>query len=151
MEADTKTRNKQQDWSLSTEDAESLITDSILEYNNHQDAVDVCDGVCLGKEHRLQTDKEMYYNLSYDEQTIHQSILVFEKDDADKGRRDRFNPNPFTPSQSGSLSDSSDSIFLEDEPTQIHPIDVDDVKRNNSLYTRILNLITNKKSENERG
>ena len=39
----------------------------------------------------------MYYDLSFDEQTIHQSILVFEKEDVDRGRRDRFNPTPIHP------------------------------------------------------
>jgi hypothetical protein len=103
--------------------------------------VDVCNGVCLGKEHRLQTEKDMYYDLSYNEQTIHQSILIFEKDNSDRGRGDRFNPHSPT-----NLQDREDSL---ENPTNIFEEENDSEDNNaqsDSFLRRIANYFSINKS-----
>lgn len=140
MDADIKMKKRfmKEQWSLELQEAESVISEAISDFNKHQDLVDVCDGVCLGKEYRLQTEKEMYYNLSYDEHTIHQSILVFEKDNSDRGRGDRFNPHSPT-----NLQDREDSlenptnIFEEENDTEYHNAQSDSFLRRIANYFSI--------------
>ncbi|MEE2954244.1 MAG: DUF6569 family protein [Bacteroidota bacterium] len=82
MDAEIKLKKQfmREPFDLEIKSAETQISETISGFNNHQGLVDICNGVCLGKEHRLQTEKNMYYDLSYNEQTIHQSILYVEDD-----------------------------------------------------------------------
>jgi len=80
---------------LKDEEAHAIVHEAISEFAKHQDYVDVCKGVCAGEEHRLVTEKEVYYDLSCDGQTVHQSIMTYEKDDSFDGHRSPYRPvNP---------------------------------------------------------
>ena len=171
-----KKRFMKEEWALEMQEADTLIKETISDYDNHQNDIDVCDGVCLGKEHRLQTAEEMYYDLSFDEQTIHQSILVFEKEDVDRGRRDRFNPTPIHPVNPeeasrrvsevlGQLREDSDNELRDREQRRrdaeeninnerllnLKEEDAEKDSYRDSFFTRIKNFLSNKKAENERG
>ena len=161
MEADLKSKNKQQDWSLSNEDAYSLIAITISDFNNNQYALDICDGVCLGKECRLQTKQEMYYNLSYNEQTVHQSVIVFDKDDDFIGKSTKFNSTPdlFDDDLNNRYNENLRAIFSEEEENDdkkedekkndLNKLKSTDNSRNASFIIRLWNSITNKNSTNE--
>lgn len=124
MEADLKIKNKQQDWSLTNEDADSVIAITISNFKNNLDALDTCNGVCLGKEYRLQTENEMYYNLCYNDQTVHQSVIVFEKQDTNKNDKT--------------------------EPIVLNKLKSSGNKHKTSFIIRLWNSITNKESNNEK-
>jgi hypothetical protein len=165
MEADLKTKNKKKDWSLVNEDADSIISIIISDFNNNSAAIDTCNGVCLGKEYRLQTGNEMYYNLSYNEQTVHQSVIVFEKHDTlkrnlrEEGKR--FNPelglfdnhlgnrcnDNFIP-----LSNKEEDTNKNDktEPAGLNKLKSSGNKHKTSFIIRLWNSIKNKESNNEK-
>ena len=84
--------NKVETSRLSDGEANAAIKDAVADYNKHLDTVDACKGVCLGVEHRLITGKEIYYDLSHNDQTVHQSILNFEKDDSFDGSKNPYFP-----------------------------------------------------------
>ena len=50
------------------------------EYHENVNLIDKCNGVGLGEEKRLLTSEKMFYELSYNNQTVHQSILDMEPD-----------------------------------------------------------------------
>jgi len=56
------------------------INNSIVLDKNEKDSIEISKGVCLGDEARLVHGNEQsqtaYYNLQYNDQTIHQSILI---------------------------------------------------------------------------
>ena len=72
---------------LKDEEVHAIVHEAISDFANHQDHVDVCKGLCAGEEHRLVTGKEVYYDLSCDGETVHQSIMAHDKDDSPYRRR----------------------------------------------------------------
>ena len=143
MDAEIKLKKQfmREPFDLERKSAERQILEAISDYNNHQNLVDICDGVCLGKEHRLQTEKDMYYDLSYNEQTIHQSILVFEKDNSDRERGDRFNPHSPTNLQDREDSlENTTNIFEEENDSE------DNNAQSDSFLRRIANYFNTNKS-----
>jgi len=84
--------NRAETGRLSAEEVNAVINDTVAYYNSNLQAVDVCKGVCAGEEHRLVTDKEVYYDLSCDGETVHQSIMAYEKDDSFDGSRSPYGP-----------------------------------------------------------
>lgn len=56
-----------------------IIHETIDEYNNNSDKIDSCNAVGLGTEERLLTFEKMYYDLSYQQQTVHQSVFFMDK------------------------------------------------------------------------
>ncbi len=143
MDAEIKLKKQfmREPFDLERKSADFQILEAISDYNNHQNLVDICDGVCLGKEHRLQTEKDMYYDLSYNEQTIHQSILVFEKDNSDRGRGDRFNPHSPTNLQDREdILGNTTNIFEEENDSE------DNSVRTDSFLRRIANYFNTNKS-----
>ncbi len=165
MEADLKRKNEQQDWSLSNEDADSIIAITISDFKTNSDAVDTCNGVCLGKEYRLQTRNEMYYNLCYNEQTVHQSVIVFDKHDTlkrnlrEEGKR--FNPEAglFDNDLGNRCNDNLIPISNKKEENnkneKTKPIGLNKLKsatnkHKTSFIIRLWNSITNKESNNEK-
>jgi len=143
MDAEIKLKKQfmREPFDLERKSADVQILEAISDYNNHQNLADICDGVCLGQEHRLRTEKDMYYDLSYNEQTIHQSILVCEKDNLDRGREDRFNPH-----SPANLQDREDSlenttnIFEEENDSK------DNNAQSDSFLRRIANYFNTNKS-----
>lgn len=102
-------------FSLKRESVKVQISEAISAYNHrHKNLVDICNGVCLGKEHRLRTEKDMYCNLSYQEQTIHQSILIFEKDNSGRIRNERELVSDNRLSEFEESVDSNDSSVKSD-------------------------------------
>jgi hypothetical protein len=72
----------------------SIIRDTLDEYNENSDKIDSCNAVGLGKEERLLTSTKMYYDLSYQQQTVHQSVLVMDKNDQRTSERMMRYTNP---------------------------------------------------------
>jgi len=143
MDAEIKLKKQfmREPFDLERKSAERQILEAISDYNNHQNLVDICDGVCLGKEHRLQTEKDMYFDLSYNEQTIHQSILVFEKDNSDRGIGDRFNPHSPTNLQDREdILGNTTNIFEEENDSEDNSVQSD------SFLRRIANYFNTNKS-----
>ena len=83
----------------------------------------------------------MYYDLSYNEQTIHQSILVFEKDNSDRGRGDRFNPHSPT-----NLQDREDRLGTATNILEEENHSEDNSARSDSFLRRITNYFNTNKS-----
>ena len=86
---------------LSMDHARLSIEDTLNDFKENLNRIDICNGICLGKEFRLITDKEIFYNLSFNEQPVHQSILSFEKDGSDN-RNNRPN-RPTEPMDSSEI------------------------------------------------
>ena len=54
------------------------IENTIEDFDRQKQRIDSCMGVCLGEENRLVTNERVYYDLSYQKQTVHQFILARE-------------------------------------------------------------------------
>ena len=111
------------DVKISSEVAAELIYEAIEDFNQNQDRIDYCNGISLGKECRLVTNKEFFYDLTYENQTIHQSILSLEKDRENGFNRRCRTDNPITTFDFGDYNDT-----------------IPEVRRRN-FFTRLFNRI----------
>jgi len=81
MDAEIKLLTRVESESISDDKVIEDILYCIDDFNNQLDKIDSCEGAGLGVESRLVTDKEVYYDLTYQKQTVHQSILIFDGPD----------------------------------------------------------------------
>ena len=81
MDAEIKLSKRVEPQSISDDKAREDILYCIDDFNSQLENIDSCKGVGLGVESRLVTDKEVYYDLTYQKQTVHQSILIFDGPD----------------------------------------------------------------------
>ena len=78
MDSEIKFSTKVESYGISDDKATEDILYCIDDFNSQLENIDSCEGVGLGVESRLVTDKEVYYDLTYQKQTVHQSILVID-------------------------------------------------------------------------
>jgi len=123
METEIKFLNKTESHSISDDKATEEILYCIDDFNNQLEKIDSCEGVGLGIESRLITKMEVYYDLTYQKETVHQSILIIDG-------INRFNKRDKPRNQRLRTVDGDIKIDKE-------PITMPENKRE-SIYSRIL-------------